>query len=92
MGWLGLISYGLFLWHSTIMLDLNDHGAQTWLPFGFPSLLLATLAITIPIATASYYLIEKPALRFKDPRNRRPAPRADRADSAPAGVARHAEP
>jgi peptidoglycan/LPS O-acetylase OafA/YrhL len=92
MGWLGLVSYGVFLWHSTIMLYLNDHGAQTWLPFGFPSLLLSVLAITLPIAALSYYLVEKPALRFKDPRSPRPAsPPADRADSAPPAVAQHAE-
>jgi peptidoglycan/LPS O-acetylase OafA/YrhL len=89
LGWLGLVSYGIFLWHSTIMLDLNDHGAQGWIPhLGFPGLLFFTLAITIPIAAASYYLVEKPALRFKDPRRGRPA--ADRADSAAADVAQPA--
>jgi peptidoglycan/LPS O-acetylase OafA/YrhL len=73
MGWLGLVSYGIFLWHSTIMLELNEHGAQGWLPgSGFLSLLVPTLAIVIPIAALSYYLVERPALRFKDPR-RRPA-------------------
>jgi peptidoglycan/LPS O-acetylase OafA/YrhL len=92
MGWLGLVSYGVFLWHSPIMLYLNDHGAQTWLPFGFPSLLLCTLAITIPIAALSYYFVEKPALRFKDPKSKRPASRpADRADSAPPAVEQLAE-
>ncbi len=89
LGWLGLVSYGIFLWHSNIMLEINDHGAQGWLPgSGFLSLLIPVLAITIPIATASYYLVEKPALRFKDPRRGRPA--ADRADSAAADVAQPA--
>lgn len=92
MGWLGLVSYGIFLWHSPIMLYLNDHGAQGWLPFGFPALLVATLAITIPIAALSYYLVEKPVLRFKDPRSRRRAsPPADRAGSAPPAVEQLAE-
>jgi peptidoglycan/LPS O-acetylase OafA/YrhL len=89
LGWLGLVSYGIFLWHSNIMLELNEHGAQGWLPgSGFLSLLIPTLAIAIPIAAASYYIVEKPALRFKD---RRRGPRAaDRADSAPADVAQPA--
>jgi peptidoglycan/LPS O-acetylase OafA/YrhL len=89
LGWLGLVSYGIFLWHSNIMLELNEHGAQGWLPgSGFLSLLIPTLAIAIPIAAASYYVVEKPALRFKD---RRRGPRAaDRADSAPADVAQPA--
>jgi len=89
LGWLGLVSYGIFLWHSNIMLEINDHGAQGWLPgSGFLSLLIPTLAITIPIAAISYYVVEKPALRFKDPRRGRRA--ADRADSAPADVAQPA--
>ena len=94
MGWLGLVSYGIFLWHSNIMLELNEHDAQGWLPgSGFLSLLIPTLAITIPIAAASYYLVERPALRFKDPRERRPpmAPPADPAGSAPPRAAQPVE-
>ncbi|HEU4656972.1 MAG TPA: acyltransferase [Capillimicrobium sp.] len=83
MGWLGLVSYGIFLWHSNLMLELNEHGAQGWLPgSGFLSLLLPTLAITIPIAALSYYVVERPALRFKDRRRPRAAPPEDRAGSA----------
>ena len=90
LSWLGLVSYGIFLWHSPIMLKLNAEGAQDWLPLGFPSLLFATLAITIPIAALSYYLVEKPALRFKDPKRQPREPAADRADSAAADVAQPA--
>ncbi len=71
--WLGLISYGIFLWHANLMLEVDHRGAQGWLPFsGFLSLLLVTLALTLPLATLSYYLVERPALRFKEPRRRRP--------------------
>ena len=38
----------------------------------FLPLLLATVAITVPIAAASYYLLERPLLRFKYRRIRRP--------------------
>ncbi|HEU4977715.1 MAG TPA: acyltransferase [Solirubrobacteraceae bacterium] len=69
--WLGLVSYGIFLWHAPIMLWLDDRGAQGWLPgSGFLSLMLVTAAIVIPIAAASYYVVERPALRFKDRRTR----------------------
>ena len=92
MGWLGLVSYGIFLWHSTIMLEINDHGAQGWLPgSGFLSLLLSALAIVIPIAAVSYYVVERPALKLKDPKRRRAARAVGRADSAPAPVAQHVE-
>jgi peptidoglycan/LPS O-acetylase OafA/YrhL len=94
MGWLGLISYGIFLWHANLMLELKQHDAHTWLPgSGLLSLLLVTLAIAIPIAALSYYLVERPALRLKDPRRPRPAaaPPEDRAGSAPAPVPQPAE-
>lgn len=61
VAWLGLISYGIFLWHYVIAKHLGNAGADLdALP-----LLVATLAITIPCAAASYYLVERPLLRFK---------------------------
>jgi peptidoglycan/LPS O-acetylase OafA/YrhL len=61
MAWLGLISYGIFLWHYVIARHLGDAGAN----FDPGPLLIATLAITIPCAAASYYLVERPLLRLK---------------------------
>lgn len=77
LGWLGLVSYGIYLWHGPIMLKLDRSGASDWLPgSGVLSLLVTTLAITVPVAALSYYLIERPSLRFKDPRRRTPPPSA----------------
>ena len=65
------------------MLKLNEHGAQGWLPgSGFLSLALPALAIAVVASTASYSRVEKPMLRFKDPRRRRPTPPARPADPA----------
>jgi peptidoglycan/LPS O-acetylase OafA/YrhL len=61
MAWLGLISYGIFLWHYAVTRVLGGPGAD--LDPGF--LLIGTLAITIPCAAASYYLVERPLLRLK---------------------------
>ena len=61
VAWLGLISYGIFLWHQPIALELGDQGAD----LGPGLVLLGTLAITIPVAAASYYLLERPLLRLK---------------------------
>ena len=59
--WVGLISYGLYLWSVTITVDLGVGGAEA----GFwPVLILGTL-ITVPFAIASYYLLERPLMRFK---------------------------
>lgn len=61
VAWLGLISYGIFLWHYVVTLELGVPG-EGW---GFVPLLIATIAITVPVAAASYYLLERPLLRFK---------------------------
>jgi peptidoglycan/LPS O-acetylase OafA/YrhL len=67
--WLGEISYGIYLWHLPLLLWLYREGVH--FP---PALLAATLAWTIVCASASYYLVERPLLRFKDrgPRLRPP--------------------
>lgn len=72
--WLGEISYGIFLWHLTVMFALADRGANDWLPGNpFVSLTLSTLAVTIPLAAASYYLVERPLMRTTWPRRARRA-------------------
>jgi peptidoglycan/LPS O-acetylase OafA/YrhL len=60
--WLGLVSYGIFLWHLAIGMRF---GAFSQHHLTFWPLLAVMLAITIPIAAASYYLLERPLLRFK---------------------------
>ncbi len=62
---LGLISYGLYLWHWFLLgIVLGD-----WL--GWPlqkgnwfTLLVVTLPVVIAAATASWYLLERPVLRW----------------------------
>jgi peptidoglycan/LPS O-acetylase OafA/YrhL len=67
VAWLGLISYGIFLWHYAVAFELGNRGDD----FGFWPLLAATLAISIAVAAASYYLLERPVLKFKYRRARR---------------------
>jgi len=62
--WLGVVSYGIYLWHVPIVLALAKARWITTLHGGRLAVLAAsTLAITICCAAASYYLLERPLLR-----------------------------
>jgi peptidoglycan/LPS O-acetylase OafA/YrhL len=80
--WLGEISYGIYLWHLPLLLWLVHKGVDS------PALLLPlTLAWTIACASLSYYLVERPILRFKDGRPARARrSRSSRADGARPGT------
>lgn len=58
--WLGVISYGIALWHVVIMADLGLDGNASFLQ----TFLIGSL-ITIPLAAISYYLVERPLMKFK---------------------------
>lgn len=73
LAWLGLVSYGIFLWHQGVLTALFLDSpikelTSPWVKFLiFGSI---TLAVTIPLAAISYYAIERPVLRFKEIRRR----------------------
>ena len=61
IAWLGLISYGIFLWHYPVVLGIGPaHGTG-----GFLLLCMGTMAISVCCAAASYYLLERPVMRLK---------------------------
>lgn len=67
LAWLGLVSYGIFLYHGPLIVELEERGAVDWLPVGgLLSLTLPTLALAVACAALSYYLVERPALSLKD--------------------------
>jgi peptidoglycan/LPS O-acetylase OafA/YrhL len=61
MLWLGLLSYGLYLWSVTVTIDLGVGGAEA----GFWTVLALSFLIAIPLAAATYYLVERPLMVFK---------------------------
>jgi peptidoglycan/LPS O-acetylase OafA/YrhL len=62
---LGALSYSLYLWHLPIIGELTRAGLLVWQPQRLPGNLFITLVIALPVATASYWCIERPALRRK---------------------------
>lgn len=67
LAWLGLISYGIFLYNLSVAYALDDRGLTDWLGDGqFLLLTGGTLAISVAVASASYYCVEAPLLRLKD--------------------------
>ena len=61
LAWIGLISYGIFLWHFAIASKFGP--GESDLPY-VPSLIAITI-LSIAVAAVSYYLIERPILRLK---------------------------
>ncbi len=72
VAWVGLVSYGVFLWHKDLIKLLAPENAfgqpilRSWiLAPHFLSVLVLTLAMTFAVAALSYYFVERPALRLK---------------------------
>lgn len=68
---LGVISYGIYLWHEPIIEKIGASKlwlgpSQAWLPVNF----LAVVLVTVGCAALSYYAIERWALLLKDERGR----------------------
>jgi peptidoglycan/LPS O-acetylase OafA/YrhL len=60
--WLGTISYGVYLFHFPVIVGLRMTGH--WPQDSLTRELLAVLAIVLPAATLSWFLVERPAIRW----------------------------
>ena len=60
--WTGLISYGLLLWHGTVAVML---GGLFGSGEGYWTVLIAEIVIAVPLATLSYFFVERPLMKFK---------------------------
>lgn len=59
--WVGLISYGLLLWNVTIAVMLGYPRADQ----GYWTVLIVGGLLTLPLATLSYYYVERPLMKLK---------------------------
>jgi peptidoglycan/LPS O-acetylase OafA/YrhL len=64
--WGGFVSYGFYLWHLAVLRQLTEWG---WVGrAGRVGYVVAALAGATVLAAASWYLVERPALRWTRPR------------------------
>lgn len=84
LAWLGLVSYGVYLWQGGAIQALADEGVLEWAPGSrFIVMTAVALIATVVCAALSYYLVERSFLRLKYPRRTR---RGGRPAAPPAAV------
>lgn len=66
--WLGLISYGIYLWHESALEAFADWTDSPQFVANFSDAMVVTVVLTLIAATISYYVVERPALKLKDRR------------------------
>lgn len=72
LGWIGLISYGFYLYHTVVIGQLRNligHAQTFW---RYVALLVSALLLSLLCAAASYYLLERPLMRLGRRSARRP--------------------
>lgn len=74
--WLGLVSYSIYLFHLGVLSAIFKLELQDIVPGRTVlSYTLVALPVTLVLAALSYYLVERPALKFKSPRRQMVLPR-----------------
>jgi peptidoglycan/LPS O-acetylase OafA/YrhL len=63
--YLGLVSYGFYLWHYGVLLQMGRWGWADHSRLSPVLFWLIALAATVALASLSYYLVERPALSLK---------------------------
>lgn len=66
MASLGVISYGIYLWHETWIFQILKVGHFHLFQVEFWAYFCAVVALSIVASTLTYFVVEKPALRLKN--------------------------
>lgn len=64
--WLGLVSYGVYIWHKAIQYKYMEWTGQEDLNASFVGMLVVTVVVSLIAAAGSWYLVERPLLRRRD--------------------------
>jgi len=62
--WLGLVSYGIYLWHAPVLTYLSKTDLVASFPVPVVAFTVSSLAVVLSLAAASFYLLERPLLRW----------------------------
>jgi peptidoglycan/LPS O-acetylase OafA/YrhL len=73
LGWIGLVSYGVYLYHPVVIAQLAT-ASRNW-GGRYPFIAVASLVVTLVCAAVSYYALERPLMTWGR-RRRRPDPPA----------------
>lgn len=75
MTWLGLISYGIYLYHLPVLVGVWKLGLTDIVPDKtVVSYTVVAVPATVALAALSWYVVERPALKLKSGRQRVPVP------------------
>ena len=66
MASLGVISYGIYLWHEPWLYRILEAGPFAVFAPNFLGMFVCVLALSIVSASLSYFILEKPILRYKN--------------------------
>ncbi|HEX9993317.1 MAG TPA: acyltransferase [Acidimicrobiales bacterium] len=89
---LGVVSYGLYLWHTLWLRQVRRWSVDGWFGWSFLSVMSAVLVLTIATAALSYFAVERPLVRLKGRRRSTPyrsaqEPERPLVEPVPSGVA-----
>jgi len=64
LAWIGLISYAVYLYHTIVIDQLNEVAKDAGISARYAFVAIASFFVTLACASASYYLLERPLMRW----------------------------